>query len=224
MPIITKKKKSTITLTKAGKVRKKRRRAISYKGESRYRSPLGPNILNYGDIEYWAGVDVGFKGGMTIFTKDMKYVDGITFTLKNGNYDFHSTTKNIKSFFAPYLHSLFATIEICGPRKNDAKQALAVFMTGYGLCKASLAMLGIGYNEVSPLKWKGEMNLFNTGKEGSIFLAHSLFTIPSVYAKHDGVCESLLIGLYGREFLTNNGVVGYGLTKDEQIRFSRKEI
>ena len=206
MPIITKKKKSTITLTKAGKVRKKRGRRKSgiYKGEKHFYPPIGPHSSSL-KYDIFIGVDVGRRGAIVFLSPEGKFLDSLLYPfLPSGDYDIHTLASQFTELCRGKYGGLnkFCTIEKVSARPTDGRVMLASFSRSYGILLGILGSLNIPIQVVHPLLWMGQYDLFKkTKEEGSIKLCNERIDLPSHLRTHDGITDACLVGLWGMETL-----------------------
>lgn len=95
--------------------------------------------------------------------------------------------------------SFSACIEHVGSMPTDGRTSAFRFGEGFGKVKAVFETLGIPYNLVTALAWKGRFGLIGTEKDAARVLAITRF--PSMASelkrkKDGGRADSLWIGLY----------------------------
>lgn len=148
---------------------------------------------------YFLGIGPGQKGCLTIFDeKNNPHM----FPFESGN-----VIDTLKEWQGLLKNNCLCTIEephSFGKNKCNPCTLLALGKN-YGYLTGVLDCMGIPYYSVIPAVWERYHGLLKQGKESSIALVEQLFPGINLYrtqkctTKHDGMSDSVLIALYGKQ-------------------------
>ena len=150
-------------------------------------------------MNYIIGIDVGANGGITVLNEK----EEIETIIPYGD----ESLKEI--FINPKLHSgnTVCFVEQVHAMKNQGTVSMFSFGQRLGYILGMLDAFSIPYFLVPPQTWKKYFNL-NREKQESIAMVKSLYPDVNLFPtkrcrkEHDGMAESLLIALYGKNGFT----------------------
>lgn len=144
----------------------------------------------------YIGIDPGEKGGISAIDENGNVVcceimsrDGLI--------------RNCKNIINISNGSVIACVEKVNAMPGQGVTSMFSFGKSAGFIEGVLETLGIGYQLVTPQKWKKEFSLIKTGKNMSIKVCQKLYPnqnlIPERHRKEsDGMAESLLMATYAK--------------------------
>lgn len=93
-------------------------------------------------------------------------------------------------------HEVFAYVERAQAMPRQGVSSAFNYGCIFGSILTALADLGIGYELVSPAKWKREAGL-SADKRGAVDLVRQLYPAFPVKRSEDGIAEAILIARHG---------------------------
>lgn len=141
----------------------------------------------------WIGVDPGAKGGWAI-------TDGQTVEVYP--WDDQKFVESMEE--AVKISKCVAAVEKVGARPGQGVTSMFSFGQSFGFILGVLTAFGIGYQLVSPMKWKSEFGLLHTDKRASVYVAKRMFPRVSFMPtgrsrkESDGMSDAALIMEYAR--------------------------
>lgn len=153
-------------------------------------------------MTYILGVDPGASGGWAV-------LDGSESICQYGRMDKLDARDHADQIadLAIKYPGLFAIVERAQAFPGQGVVACFKYGVGYGFWQGVLMAHGIGFETVQPLTWQRSLGVANSTKASKIdhkraLMAHARQRWPAL-PKHSGVCDAVLIGLWGLR--TRNG-------------------
>lgn len=153
---------------------------------------------------YYAGIDPGLSGAITILTRS-QIISIYTMPLTETR---DLDLKQIKNILTPYYHSLHVVIEQQIPMQGQGVSS--TFKTGlnYGKLLGLLSALDIPKTIVSSVKWKNvvigkdrpkdiDKKIVSLNRAKELFQDQTFLATRRSTKPHDGMFESALIAYYG---------------------------
>lgn len=142
------------------------------------------------------GVDPGISGGLALLsdTGELKWAEVMP-VLRN-------TVPTVDSLafrnllFGLTLGSVFAYVERAQAMPRQGVSSAFNYGVIFGSILTAIADLGIGYEFVSPAKWKRDLGL-KSDKRDSIDRVRQLYPTFHVKRSEDGIAEAILIARFG---------------------------
>jgi crossover junction endodeoxyribonuclease RuvC len=155
------------------------------------------------------GVDPGIRGAIAVYDADAREIKVIDFPLvdtkavgrKQIRYEINENA--LSDWVINNADGMtMAYVEKVGAMPKQGVSSMFRFGMSYGIIRGILAARGIGYQLVSPRKWKGPMGL-GTNKDEARLIASRLFpSQASLFQRKKDAnrAEAVLIAVYGHKF------------------------